>query len=150
MPALPDGRVGVTSDALTWWILLGPWVFLWLPWELWLLWRRSRALPGEPRVQTISMVARYRGWQMNSLVYSWSGMAAHWWWNAEWGATWAAVAFWLLLAAAVVWDYAVWRLWGGVISTWPRWLVHVRRPAWWLVAGTLAGRFLFPQSALLP
>jgi hypothetical protein len=134
-------------DTMTWWLMLGPWVFIWLPLEVWRLVQRKRREPGTPIPKLISQIMKERGWQMTGLVYVWNGMASHWWWPAEWGAAWAGVLFWLILAAALVFDFLCRKI---PVAEYPVWMRWARFPLFWMVAGLLGGRFLFPQASRLP
>jgi hypothetical protein len=128
------------TDTLTLWIWLGVWPVLGA-WELVLLVLRWRGR----KVRTISMVAKDRGPHLTSIVYAWTAIPAHWWWNApRWGPDWLAVAFWVIPVALLGWDIWTWR---EDAASWPRWKRWTRHPLPWMAAGLLAGRFLFPQAA---
>lgn len=146
-----DTRVSGKYDWVSFALVFGIWP-LYLIWETFLLLKRKYwdARDGS-KPQLISGEAKTRGWQLNSIVYVWSGMAAHWWWNAPgWGTALTGVLFWALSVTLLVFDIFVWKRWGAPSLAWPRWLRWVRFPAWWMTAGILGGRFLFPQSGLLP
>jgi hypothetical protein len=125
----------MTLDTVTFWVFVGFWP-AWLVWELVLL--RLRATDPE-KPKTISMVARDIGWKMNVLVYLWSGLGSHYWWN---GSTYATVlgaaVFWGVAAALLVEDFARYLL-GRTERPWHR------SPLLWLVLGAFSGHFLFPQ-----
>jgi hypothetical protein len=134
-----------TINLVTFWVLL-----LALPvlgiWQTALLIMRGAGWKEIPYL--ISMVARDHGHNLNSLVYAWCGLAAHWWWNAKGGSTtFGAVTFWVLLLALIVWDVSLWRT---NPDAWPVWIQRVRQPEVWMVVAVLSGRFLFPQADRMP
>ncbi len=129
----------VVTDTLTLWILLFPWA-LWLGWEVYLLVRRGQGV----RVKTISMVARDHGPRISSVLYCWSGMAAHWWWPGDHhAAVWGSIAFWALVLVLLAEDVY---LWGIDVKWWPVWLQWQRKPVLILALGFIAGKLLFPQK----
>lgn len=134
----------MTVDTVTFWVWVGFWP-AWIAWELVLL--RLRALPGD-KPKTISMVARDRGWQLNSVVYAFGGLTTHFWWpSPHWGSVVGGVAFWVALLVLFGVDVA---LWPFSPERAPRWALWARWPLLWLVVGALAGRFLFPQPGIVP
>lgn len=146
-----DTRVSGKYDWVSFALVFGIWP-LYLLWEGILLLKRKywdSADDGSPP-NLISGEAKIRGWQLNSIVYVWSGMASHWWWSADWGSTWAGITFWAIAVALLGFDIYVWKRWGAPSLEWPKWLRWARYPALWMAAGILGGRFLFPQAWLLP
>lgn len=134
----------MSLDTLTLCIFLSFWP-VWLAWELFLIWRRRQ--PG-PKLKLISMVARDRGWQLSSVVYTWNGLAAHFWWTGDTYATvWGSVLFWAIGVMLLVEDVV---LWNRPVVTWPKWLRFQRWPLAIMALGLLAGHFLFPQIGLTP
>lgn len=122
-------------------VFLSVWPF-WLAWELVLLWKRSK---DGPSTKTISMVARDFGRKCCSIEYVWAGLSTHFWWTAEtYAGPIGTVAFWVIAAVLVAWDVAVWL---APAAAWHPFFLRARNPLLWLVAGALAGRFLFPQAA---
>jgi hypothetical protein len=119
-------------------VYLSTWVILIL-WELVTLYRRWRN-PGTG-IKTISMALRDQGWRMSSVVFSAVAQPAHWWWNAAaWGPDWLGLLFWGITATLLGWNVYEWKYPA------PRRWWH--DPRIWLVAGVLAGRFLFPQKTV--
>lgn len=110
---------------------------VWLVWEIVILARRAQ--PGD-KPKTISMVARDMGWKMNSLVYLWSGLGAHFWWNAAaWAPYLTGALFWVIFLVLGVAD---WLFSATDARPW------YRTPVLWMAIGALSGRFLFPQAGV--
>lgn len=131
----------MTTNAITLAVLLAPWA-LFLVWEIYVLVRRGQ----DKRVKTISMVARDYGHRLSSLVYAWGFMAAHWWWPSTfYAAPWASVLGWVVLVLLLIQDVFCW---SHPRAEWPVWLKVQRHPVVILVAGLLAGVFLFPQMGV--
>lgn len=139
-------------DTITFCVWMGMWP-VWLIWEIVLILLRKWWRPKDGArqlVMLISMVARDRGWQLNSVVYTWFGLGAHFWWNAAaWGPAWMGVCFWAGVVILFVCDIANWNS-DVPRADWPKWRRWVRYPLLWMVVGTLAGRILFPQSGPTP
>jgi hypothetical protein len=134
-----------TVDAITFGVWLAIWP-VWLLWELVLLVLRGSSI----RVQTISMVARDKGWLFSSVVYSWCGLASHFWiphasWNPPHPIGYAL--FWLVALSLGVEDAI---LWGSDPMAWSKSLRWRRHPALVMAAGLLLGWLLFPQRGEWP
>lgn len=130
-------------DRFTFWLFVGFWP-VWLVWELVLVKLRGH----DPSVDLISMVARDRAYQLTALAFVWGSLAAHFWANwrhLPWSSPAPAVAFWILIALACVWD---WRLWEVPYATMPLWTRVVRFPGVMLFLGLLNGFLLFPQRGM--
>lgn len=114
---------------------------VWLPLELYLLWRRAQK---GPKPGTISMVLRDARFHLTGTIYLLSGLLVHWFvpWRAATVA--GSVAFWVLALGLFAWDLVLWK---RPVETWPVWLVTSRDPPLWLLAGALSGLVLFPQGA---
>lgn len=128
-------------DKVTFWIFAGLWP-VYFVWEIILLLLRGH----NPSVDLISMVARDRSYQMNCLVFTWCGLAAHFWMNWKhlpWGENpIPAVLFWLLVAGTVVLDWLLWLTpYEKLTLAWRVW----RFPGTQALLGLLAGFLLFPQ-----
>ncbi len=124
----------------------------WLVVELAIMWLRLRHGAGEPVAQTISMVARDRGWQLTAAVFFWSAMPVHFWVPGRWASGRGTVAFWCVVAALLAWNVTA--LAAGWTATPPaewspvlRWL---NWPVWYLALGPLAAALLFPQDGPVP
>jgi hypothetical protein len=130
-------------DNVTFWVFIGIWP-AWLIWEIVLLALRGKGLG----VDTISMVAKDRAFQMNSLAFTWGGLGAHFWINWYRTRTWStpvpAIVFWGLIVATLVLDIILWnKPYGDMALVW-RWF---RNPGMQLLLGMIAGYFLFPQGS---
>lgn len=133
----------LSIDKVTFWIFWGFWP-LWLIWELVLIKLRAE----NPSVDLISMVARDRAYQFTALAFAWGSLAAHYfvnWRHLPWETPIPAVAFWVLLLLACVWDYT---LWHTPYATLPYWIRVVRFPGTMFFLGILNGTFLFPQRGI--
>jgi hypothetical protein len=118
-------------------VYLSTWGIL-IAWEIVTLVRRWK-YPGTGQ-KTISMVLRDNGHRLPVVVFSSTGMPAHWWWNAEaWGPAWLGLTYWIITVLLLAWG-----IWEWPRNAPKRWF---RSPVLWMVAGALAGRFLFPQKA---
>lgn len=132
-------------DKITLWVFIGFWP-LWFIWEMALL--IMRGTPGGEFPETISMVARDRGWHMAAIVYLWGGLATHYWWPTNtWATVPGSIIFWGIALLLLVQDVV---LWNSDVSTWAKWLLWQRWPLMWLFVGLLSGRFLFPQRGQFP
>lgn len=133
----------MTVDTITFWVWLSPWFILGF-WELYVVIQRLRGV----KVKTVSIVAKDYGPKLASMVYTWTAMPAHWWWNAgRWGPDFLAWIFWIIPVALLVWDIFCWK---EVPQSWSTWKRRARHPLTWMVLGPLAGRYLFPQAGGLP
>ena len=125
------------------WLAILP---VWFVWELVLLWKRGQGV----HVRTISMVAQRRGWQLPAVVFFFSSQPVHWWVPIGWGAAWAAVVFWVLIVALLVWNIARWKKTARPLAEWPRWERWFNFPAWYVAGGAIAAALLFPQGGPTP
>ncbi len=132
-------------NQITFWVFLSFWP-VWLLWEIALLIMRGQGWAEIP--DTISMVARDRGWHVSSVVYLLGGLATHFWWNSrKWASVAGSIIFWVVVLGLLGQDIY---LWNSAYETWPIWLRIERWPLMWLGLGSLAGRFLFPQRGVMP
>lgn len=103
------------------------------------------------REHPISVVARARGWLFTAFIYFWSSMPIHWHVPSPFhpGAP-GGIAFWTIQGVILAWNVIVWRAWGTDVKAWPKWLVWINWPVWYVVGGALAAWTLFPQNQMLP
>ena len=127
---------------------------IWLGWELFTFWLRSKGFFGGPlpgrevmSVATISMVMQYRAFQMTVLPLFWSGMMSHWWWNdfdgKGMGGQAGTVAFWSLIGLTFILDLV---LWSTPYSSLHPVLKFYRAPMVQTIVGFLTGWLLFAQA----
>jgi hypothetical protein len=130
-------------NTITFWIWFVIWP-IWFIWEMVLLYLRSRS-PGASKPALISMVARDMGWRYNSAVYTWSGLAAHFWWpGPDWAPVVTGLVFWSITLLLVIEDVTL-QFIKPDRTQWPTWLRYQRLPLLWMVLGFFAGHFLFAQ-----
>lgn len=133
-------------DFYTYVVFVSMWP-IYLLWEIALLLLRGKGI----HVDTISMVARDRAYQMNSMVFAWCGLAAHYWLNWYKYPTWEspipAVIFWLLVAGTLTADIL---LWEHPYSQLPSLVRAFRAPRVQVFWGMACGFLLFPQPGRWP
>lgn len=129
-------QTDMTTNAITLIVFLAFWP-VWLAWEIYLLIKRGEGV----NVKTLSMVARDRGWQLNSVVYVYCGLAAHFWWTWKSATTLGIIVFWGIAGGRLIGDVVLWIAFSDPQRWWHR------NPLYWACFGILAGHFLFPQPA---
>lgn len=132
-------------DTITLLLFISIWP-AWLTWEITLL--VMRGVPFGAFPMTLSMVAQRDGWYLNSVVYTWGGLATHYWLpRVKWATVWGSVLFWLITLTLLIQDVC---LWNTDKDTWSDFLYWQRFPGLVLIVGALCGFVLFPQRGETP
>ena len=135
-------------DNITFFVFIGFWP-IYLIWEIALLWIRERGIS----VDLISMQARDRGYQFNTIVVLWFSMPVHFWVNwyrtSTWGTPIPSILFWLFVAGTLTLDIVLWQR-GMLYDQLPQWLQNYRFPLTQAILGMVLVYFLFPQKGVLP
>jgi hypothetical protein len=135
-------------DNLTFFIFVAFWP-VYLIWEIALFVMRGKGM----NVDLISMEARDRGYQFNTLVVLWFALPVHFWVNwyrpAMPNMLWATIVFWVFIAATLTFDLILLNR-GIMYDQLPQALQIYRWPLTQAVLGVLAAYFLFPQRGVLP
>lgn len=141
-------------DTVTFWVWFAT-PFVWLAIELLVFHFRGAPRPeGVSIAQTISMIARDRGWQLTSVVFFWTAMPFHWWLHLGigWASRGGTITFWGIVAVLLAWNLVTLALgWTTApLEEWPAWLRWVNWPVFYLLTAPPAAAFLFPQDGPVP
>ena len=132
-------------NALTRWVIIGTFAFVWAPYEgVLLLIRKYLGW----RVDTLSMAAEALAYgALPALAFFWGGMAGHyfssWFRHPVWSTPIPAIAWWSMLGAYLVMGLVDrGHYWG-----WPLVVQWLRWPPFAMPFGFVTAYLLFPQSA---
>lgn len=128
-------------DAITFYV----WICTLVPFAIWETYTLAK---GE---HPISVVARARGWTFTAFVYFWASMPIHWHVPSPFHATRTTTTiFWAIQGVILIWNVIMWRRTSRPLNEWPKWLLWIQWPAWYVAGGAISAWTLFPQNQIVP